>query len=380
MQDHVPREREAAAPPTAEETQAAVTPAADRPGAPKAAADGRAEETQAAVKKPAADRPGATKAAADGQELDVHFAQIPCLKRYRFPRTRQATDEEPLSAPAHQNLAKEALPAPCTTQAKHADAIGSQADRRAVDAVTDAPLDEGSEVPASAGDGGGIGAVASFAAAAPSQSGKVAAQPAAAELAEAEADAADGRLSAARRCPRGHQLSDRTTTMGGTCDGCGNRVKQGQHVTDCRTCNWYLCSACCRKDPAGAEAVESEATSNALPPRFCGIRPLAQGASAPLATAHQVLCRAFCQSDRRAQCPSGHWLAIARPRGARKQTCANCGARLTGPCVTCDKGHFAACVRCTLRAAQDAGCEASPGAEVDDEASRAEGAPMSEAG
>lgn len=46
-----------------------------------------------------------------------------------------------------------------------------------------------------------------------------------------------------RTCPAGHTLKyDRAPA--GTCDGCLGKVKQGSLVSDCRECNWYLCTIC----------------------------------------------------------------------------------------------------------------------------------------
>mmetsp|Transcript_58654 Transcript_58654/g.132177 ORF Transcript_58654/g.132177 Transcript_58654/m.132177 type:complete len:320 (+) Transcript_58654:82-1041(+) len=44
-------------------------------------------------------------------------------------------------------------------------------------------------------------------------------------------------------CPGGHLLQF-ALAFAGHCDGCGQAVKKGGVVMDCRPCNWYLCTAC----------------------------------------------------------------------------------------------------------------------------------------
>lgn len=44
-------------------------------------------------------------------------------------------------------------------------------------------------------------------------------------------------------CPIGHRLSFGPAAAG-TCNGCRKLVLDGEHVMDCRRCNFYLCGAC----------------------------------------------------------------------------------------------------------------------------------------
>jgi len=44
-------------------------------------------------------------------------------------------------------------------------------------------------------------------------------------------------------CPAGHLLQP-SKAMAGTCNGCWRRVAQGEQVSECRLCNWYLCASC----------------------------------------------------------------------------------------------------------------------------------------
>merc|ERR1719336_3322080 len=48
-------------------------------------------------------------------------------------------------------------------------------------------------------------------------------------------------------CPGGHLLQPRPATVG-TCDGCKQRVQDGDPVMVCHICNWYLCTSCCPQD------------------------------------------------------------------------------------------------------------------------------------
>jgi hypothetical protein len=50
-----------------------------------------------------------------------------------------------------------------------------------------------------------------------------------------------------RRCPKGHALKY-FAAKSGSCDGCRRRVVSGEYVLDCRSCNWYLCDACCSQE------------------------------------------------------------------------------------------------------------------------------------
>ncbi|CAE8594569.1 unnamed protein product [Polarella glacialis] len=58
--------------------------------------------------------------------------------------------------------------------------------------------------------------------------------------------------SVSRKCPAGHALQI-WTARPGWCDGCGNKIRGGDAVMDCRTCNYYLCKACCPLDEAAAD-------------------------------------------------------------------------------------------------------------------------------
>jgi hypothetical protein len=49
---------------------------------------------------------------------------------------------------------------------------------------------------------------------------------------------------AVEQCPRGHDLKPWAAIGPGTCDGCNKAVQDGEHVLDCRSCNWYLCTLC----------------------------------------------------------------------------------------------------------------------------------------
>ena len=69
------------------------------------------------------------------------------------------------------------------------------------------------------------------------------------------------------------------------------------------------------------------------------------------ARARALLCMAFARADVRAVCPSGHRLAVQAASGARKRLCKNCQDRISGVFVTCEEGHFAACIRCALKVA-----------------------------
>lgn len=45
------------------------------------------------------------------------------------------------------------------------------------------------------------------------------------------------------QCPAGHRLQPWVATAG-RCDGCNQKVHDGESVMDCRSCNWYLCGDC----------------------------------------------------------------------------------------------------------------------------------------
>merc|ERR1719277_2299661 len=44
-------------------------------------------------------------------------------------------------------------------------------------------------------------------------------------------------------CPKGHRLTI-ARVPAGSCDGCTSRVPEGQLVSSCSDCNWYLCTTC----------------------------------------------------------------------------------------------------------------------------------------
>jgi len=52
-----------------------------------------------------------------------------------------------------------------------------------------------------------------------------------------------------KKCPAGHTLI-LWNAKPGWCDGCGNKIKAGQAVMDCRKCNYYLCSSCAPQEDA----------------------------------------------------------------------------------------------------------------------------------
>ena len=51
------------------------------------------------------------------------------------------------------------------------------------------------------------------------------------------------------QCPSGHDLKP-GTARGGTCDTCSRNVRNGEYVTECKACNWYMCTNCCQVAPA----------------------------------------------------------------------------------------------------------------------------------
>ena len=78
------------------------------------------------------------------------------------------------------------------------------------------------------------------------------------------------------------------------------------------------------------------------------LMPLPASASERTVRTRALLCSSFASADMRAECPSGHRLAVAATSGARKRLCMNCRGRISAVFVTCAVGHFAACIRCTL--------------------------------
>ena len=51
------------------------------------------------------------------------------------------------------------------------------------------------------------------------------------------------------QCPSGHDLKP-GTARGGVCDTCNRNVRNGEYVTECKACNWYMCTNCCQVAPA----------------------------------------------------------------------------------------------------------------------------------
>lgn len=84
----------------------------------------------------------------------------------------------------------------------------------------------------------GIGSTSDVAA--PTVIGK----PTEADCGGADVSAAGVAVPEARTCPSGHGLRPWSSRRGGFCDGCAGAVPAGELVTDCRRCNWYLCSRC----------------------------------------------------------------------------------------------------------------------------------------
>merc|ERR1719464_2159189 len=54
---------------------------------------------------------------------------------------------------------------------------------------------------------------------------------------------AEAGRAAAPQCPRGHELQAWAARQG-FCDGCQSPIQEGDHVMDCRWCDWYLCKMC----------------------------------------------------------------------------------------------------------------------------------------
>jgi len=93
-------------------------------------------------------------------------------------------------------------------------------------------------------------------------------------------------FEAIEQCPAGHTLVDYIARPG-ACDGCKGSVQPGQHVMDCRPCNWYLCDSCsgCPKNTEvlaapvqntmadGAEGSEEVAVEEAQPQQEEKARP-----------------------------------------------------------------------------------------------------------
>jgi len=67
-----------------------------------------------------------------------------------------------------------------------------------------------------------------------------------------------------QRCPHGHELQ-KWASREGSCDCCRRHVKSGEHVMDCRRCNWYLCQSCCPPDPRQQASSQLGAAIRCLP-------------------------------------------------------------------------------------------------------------------
>lgn len=117
-------------------------------------------------------------------------------------------------------------------------------------------------------------------------------------------------------CPKGHILGPYSVPDAGGCDGCGTRVERGEHVMDCRSCNWYLCDNCSRRaKPAAASSQPS------------------------------------------VRCPKGHPLAMYRTPATGG--CDGCGQRVEQgtQVMDCRACNFYLCDRCVRQAS-------TPGAAV----------------
>lgn len=119
-----------------------------------------------------------------------------------------------------------------------------------------------------------------------------------------EAAPAESRTTVPQSCPAGHVLKYAHATDG-TCDGCRSKVSEGQLVSDCRECNFYLCTTCTPivACPSGHQLhVEP-----ALPGKCDGCGKSVAGGSLVMncRECNWYLCTS-CQSPM--QCPSGHML------------------------------------------------------------------------
>jgi len=54
----------------------------------------------------------------------------------------------------------------------------------------------------------------------------------------------DGAQVKCWKCPKDHMLQPWISAGVGSCDGCHQKVYDGERVMDCRRCNWYLCERC----------------------------------------------------------------------------------------------------------------------------------------
>lgn len=70
--------------------------------------------------------------------------------------------------------------------------------------------------------------------------------------------------SGIQRCPHGHELQ-KWAAREGSCNCCRRHIKPGEHVMDCRRCNWYLCQSCCPPDPLQQASSQLWAAIKCLP-------------------------------------------------------------------------------------------------------------------
>merc|ERR1719336_1443213 len=59
----------------------------------------------------------------------------------------------------------------------------------------------------------------------------------------AEGECCGAPLTGSKQCPKGHALSYAPASAG-VCDRCLGWVPEGQLVSVCQDCNWYLCTRC----------------------------------------------------------------------------------------------------------------------------------------
>jgi len=137
-------------------------------------------------------------------------------------------------------------------------------------------------------------------------------------------------------CPKGHRLQHWTSQSFGKCDGCGKAVTPGEEVMDCRQCDWYVCSACHKREKVSLTQVLLTQAIASLPTpvmlQYSPKRALKeQGSSAAASEA--------------INCPRGHplqpWAAAAgscdgcnRPvhRGQMVMDCRSCNWYLCSMC------------------------------------------------
>jgi len=120
----------------------------------------------------------------------------------------------------------------------------------------------------------------------------------------ADVPVAHAHTIAPRSCPAGHALKYARATKG-NCDGCGSKVSEGQLVSDCRECNYYLCTTCTpiTACPRGHQL----RVEPALPGKCDGCSKGVAGGSLVMSCreCNWYLCTG-CQSLM--QCPTGHAL------------------------------------------------------------------------